>query len=169
KQEKITHGQIEAARINKLLAKTRYKAFQEAGFQRSKHDYDFRVICSLYWGEGTKDKNSFSVSNCDSDMLKLIGKWLVGEGYSDIITFRIQYYDENGLSEREVRNYWMNELPFLTENNFRKSTICKINRASQRKKIGTRPYGTATITVHRTELVQSIYGGIAFLKNGCVV
>ena len=41
KQDRITHGQIEAAKINKMLTKARHKEFQEAGFHRARQDYDF--------------------------------------------------------------------------------------------------------------------------------
>lgn len=154
------------AEANRESAKRGRQKFREAGFKRAKEDERFRLVCAIYWGEGQRcNRNVFSVSNSDPSMLKLIGSWLVEEGYSERLSFRVQYYGENGLSESEIREKWLEWLDFLGEQHLRKFTRCSLNRASQKKKTGRLPYGTGVLTVCCTELLQTVFGGTDFLRG----
>jgi transposase-like protein len=149
----------------KRMSEERCARYREDGYKIAEKDPAFAIICALYWGEGSKSKNVFAIANCDSSMLRLIGSWLVLNGFDDKLSFRVAYYGENGLTEDDIRRKWMLDLPFLKDNHLRRFLICSINRASQRKKIGVKPYGTATMVVCSTELIQRVYGGIEFLKS----
>lgn len=162
KEKRWTIGQIKASEVQKSMAIERRQLYLEKGYERAKCDENFRLICAIYWGEGSKGKNAVQVSNCDPIMIALFAKWFTNNGYD--YSFRVQYYGENGLTEKEIVNWWKNEAQ-LKENCFRKFTICKINRASQKKKIGKLPYGTGYIYVGRTELLYNIFGGINYLKE----
>lgn len=162
-KQKRWGSQNKGAQANKQQAISRRFVFRENGYKTAKEDERFKIICALYWGEGSKSKNVFSIANCDPKMLRLIGLWLVEKKWE--LSFRVAYYGENGINENEIKKWWKQQLPFLTEDCFRKFTVCKINRASQKKKIGSRPYGTGSLTVTSTELVQMIYGGIDFLSK----
>ena len=82
--------------------------------------------------------------------------------------------NENDLNINKEKNKSKDKIKYLNvielENklaieNFTKFQICTINRASQQKKIGSLPYGTATVMVHKTELFYNVMGGIDYLRN----
>ena len=146
-------------------AKIRHAGFSKEGKIRAKTDISFRVLCGLYWGEGSKEKNSFVITNCSADMLRVIGDWLVEEGFEKRIRFNIGYHLDNCISEIEIKKHWMNELKWLSEDKINKMTQYKINRASQKKLRGRQPFGTAKLCVHDTKLANMVKGGIEYLKE----
>ncbi len=149
----------------KSRAEQRHKLFLETGFHRAQSDVSFRVICALYWGEGQKKAKLFGICNSDPSLLNVALTWLIREGYDEVIRFRVRYYPENGLTEEDIRRWWFQHLPGLKEHHLRAFGKCSIHRASQRKKIGKLPYGTATLEVYRTELHYNILGGIDYLRT----
>lgn len=151
---------------NKADAEKRHKSAEQAGYEWARTDEKFRLICALYWGEGSKrGAHTFGVSNSDPKLLRIVLEWLVSRGFEEAIAFRVQYYAENGLSEDDIKRWWNEQIPGLKEVHWRKFLVCKINRASQRKKIGSLPYGTALIQVFRTELFFQVMGGIKYLQD----
>lgn len=151
---------------NRADAEKRHAAFEQAGYERAAVDEKFRIVCALYWGEGTKrSKNVFSVSNSDPKLLRIILDWLIASGFEELLALSVQYYEENGLREEDIRAWWQVHLPALKDMHWRRFVRCKLNRASQRKKIGALPYGTATLRVCRTELFHNVLGGIKYLQT----
>lgn len=146
-------------------AKIKRELDSETGKKRCGYDLSFRLVCALYWGEGTKNKNTFAITNCSPDMLRVVGEWLIKEGFKDRIRFGIGYHSENGVTENEIKCYWMNELKWLLPEHICKMTVYGINRASQRRGVGKQPFGTARVSVHSTKLASMISGGIEYLKE----
>jgi hypothetical protein len=64
---------------------------------------------------------------------------LISAGFEDVISFRIQYYEENGLTEDQIKAWWQEQIPKLRDKHWRRFVRCTLNRASQRKKIGALP------------------------------
>src|SRR5262249_53860948 len=72
------------ANRNKEEAQKRHEAFEQAGYERAKSDEQFRLICALYWGEGSKTQTcSFKLANCDPRLLRIILDWLIEQGFGD--------------------------------------------------------------------------------------
>jgi hypothetical protein len=94
---------------NNANSKHHFKKRQESkkvGYELAKSNDSFRILCSLYWGEGEKRKR-FLIANCDSTLLRVVDKILRDLGYeSEII---ICLHDH--LSEENARNFWKKELP----------------------------------------------------------
>jgi transcriptional regulator with XRE-family HTH domain len=154
------------ANQNVEQARIRQEQFRRAGHDLAARDQKFRIICALYWGEGTKStQGQFSVCNCDPEMLRIFVDWLFSMNLGGRIRFSVQYYAENELSEFEILDWWLKRLPKINPENVRRFVCCKINRASQRKKTGRRPYGTASVSVASTELLCNVLGGIEYLKQ----
>jgi hypothetical protein len=154
------------ANTNQTDAEARRRSYLQAGFERAKRDEGFRLICALYWGEGQKaTRNVFAVCNSDPTLLRVVVRWLVHEGFDDILRFVVRYHPDNGLTEQQIKTWWMTKLPWLKEQHLRKFGQCLIHRASQRKKIGKLPYGTATVYVCRSELYYQVMGGIDYLRE----
>jgi hypothetical protein len=58
-----------------------------------------------------------------------------------------------------VEQFWLDVLG-LPGACLRKSIVNSYSRASKRKRVNKLPYGTCKVVVHRTEIVQTIYGSI---------
>jgi transposase-like protein len=121
----------------------------------------FYMGCGLYWGEGSKCKNSVQMSNSDIDLIKIFLKFL--RDFFDVkdetISLTINCYDNNGISVEKIETYWVDNLN-LSKKCLRKTIVNKYSKFSARKKIGKLPYGTAKLAVHRTDILHKIYGAI---------
>lgn len=149
--------------------KNKYKDIRDGyvkeGYSKAISDEYFRTVCLLYWGEGTKSKNVFKFCNSDMDMLFLMCKW-IDKNVNKKIIFCVSYYGENGLSEYQIKRRWMGKVPFIKNKKWEVKFIKQeIKRDSQKKGTGKLPYGTVSITICSTELIQKIYGGIDYIKN----
>lgn len=156
---------LSSAQKSKEKAARRHRLLMDQGRELAAHNDLFRIVCALYWGEGHKSRTSgnTSISNSDPALLGVFLKWI---SLMDLdFSIRLQFYEENGLSEKEIKLWWSRHLN-LDPSCFRKSTICITNRASQRKKVGKLPYGTATLRIAKgTEAFWKIMGGIEYLKD----
>ena len=115
---------------------------------------------SLFWGEGSKERNSVTFTNADAEMLRFFFRFL-NESYDvpdDAIRLRINCHLGNGLSVGEIETWWLDQLG-LPSSCLRATTVNRASRASKRVR---RPlvHGTAQLRVGSTWIVQSIYGAI---------
>lgn len=156
---------LNQSKKNMEEAKARHSQYAEEGKFRCEKDNSFKLLCALYWGEGSKKKNTFCLTNSSIEMLKIIGDWLVKEGFENKIRFNISYHLENAKTEEEITLYWMTGLKWLSRDKINKMTCCIINRSSQKKRIGKLPFGTAQLCVHNTRLVNMVRGGIEYIKQ----
>ena len=136
------------------------KKYQEKGRQKIIYnDWEYAFGCSLYWGEGTKNKNMIGFTNSDPLMMTFFVNFL--KKYFKVkkenISLYIQCYLSNGLKLEEIQKYWLDLLE-LPENCLRKTMIFKNKENGRRKNICL--YGTCKIRVNSTELVQQIFGSI---------
>jgi len=59
----------------------------------------------------------------------------------------------------QIERFWLETLE-LPDTCLRKSMVNAYSKYSQKKRRNMLPYGTCKLTVHRTRIVQTIYGGI---------
>lgn len=140
---------------------------RRAGSAQAESDEQFRLICAIYWGEGLKAERSkrFAVFNADPRLLSIVLRWLVGSGYGDKIRFRVQYYPDNGLTEDEIKHWWLRNLKGLEAHHCANFSQQSVSRASQQKNRGKLPFGTATVGVNSVELYYKVMGGIDYLAS----
>lgn len=74
------------------------------------------------------------------------------------IALRVNVHLGNELELEQIEAWWLQRLG-LPPGSLRRSTVNRTSRRSQRKR-RTLPYGTASIVVSSTALVQSILGAI---------
>ena len=134
----------------------------ESGVKKAKEKNPLHMAgCFLYWGEGAKCGNRIKFCNTDADMMKLFVKFLKESLMVkiDFITISINVYLNNGLTLKNITDYWLNklDLPITT---LRKSVVNNIPKSSSKKSKIRHPYGVCTITVNNTSLIQHIYGAI---------
>jgi len=121
----------------------------------------FRIIGALYWAEGVKNRNIFSIANTDWRFVRRVYDWLVDEGYSGQIRLVVHYHVD-GPSEQLIRAWWLDRLPGLTVDDCRK--FQKVTKKTKRKSTKW-PYGIGTIYVTSTQLRQQIEGCLNHLRG----
>ena len=118
--------------------------------------------CMLYWGEGTKNRNTVQLANSDVHVVAFFWRVLqtcFGLSSSDV-SLSINVYTSNGLSIEEVENRWLQVLD-LPRSCCRKHVVDHFPTSSSGLKLNRLPYGVCTLRVKRsTWLVQHIYGAI---------
>jgi predicted transcriptional regulator len=144
-------------------ARNKRLQYQGCGIERfSSEEYSlFSLGCMLYWCEGHKSKNVIDFSNSDPDVIKVFLRFLRESMRIDNgkIKLRIQAYLNNGLTQQNVEDYWL-EKSGLTRENLHKGTYDVYSRLSSRRKRNL-IYGTLHIIVCDTSKLHEIYGGIA--------
>ena len=119
-----------------------------------------RAGCMLYWGEGSKARNCVQFVNSDARMIRYFMHFLA-ECYgvtADQYCFKVNCHLNNGLTLDEIESHWL-DLLGLPRSSLRKATVNNPSSASKRMKRNL-PHGTASLTLHSTAIVQSIYGAI---------
>lgn len=61
--------------------------------------------------------------------------------------------------QREIEAYWLGRVG-IPRSALRKSTVNRYSKYSQKKRTNKLPYGTCTLRVHSTRIVQTICGSI---------
>jgi len=137
------------------------KQYQEQGCQLAKEKNIYHAIgCMLYWAEGNKCKNSVKMNSSEIDMLRMFLQFLF-RFYNiqiDDIKISINCYDDV-YSIKQIEEYWLTSLD-LPDSCLNKTTVNNRPVSSQSLKKGKSYYGVCRLTVNRTDIVQSIFGGI---------
>jgi Helix-turn-helix domain len=138
-------------------------AYQREGRLRArKGDALHMAGCLLYWAEGSKSRNTLCFANSDVHMVRFFTMFLrEALGVKpDEITIRLNLYTTNGLSVREVEDYWLRAL-HLPRTVLRGHTLNHNPTSSSGQKKNRLPYGVCSLRVLKsTRIVQHIYGAI---------
>ena len=147
-------GRRASARAVRLAAQAAGRAQARAG------DPLHRLGCMLDWAEGTKSRNRVAFCNTDAEMhrafLRFLRECLCVT--DEQITLRVNCHLNNGLSLAEIEAWWLSQLA-LPRSCVRAATVDRPSSASRWRR-NVHVYGTASLYVHSTHLVQSIYGAI---------
>ncbi len=137
------------------------EAYQNEGRARARQGDPLHLAgCMLFWAEGTKTRNVLSFINSDPGMLSFYIRFLreALQVQTDDIVVHVNCYLNNGLLLDEIETYWLNLLQ-LPRSCMRKTIVNAQPRSSQQK--GRKLlYGVCALTVHKTQLVQHVYGAI---------
>jgi hypothetical protein len=115
----------------------------------------------LYWAEGGKTRNSVRLTNADPDVLRFFASFL--RHYFEVPDeqFRVwcNLFADHIARQREIEQFWLDTLD-LPPSCLIKSTVNVYSKYSEKKRKNRLPYGTARVTVCRTDVIQHIYGAI---------
>jgi transcriptional regulator with XRE-family HTH domain len=115
--------------------------------------------CMLFWAEGSRRRNSVVFTNSDVAMHRVFVRFLRCCGVADEqIALTVNCHLNNGLSLVEIEAWWLTELG-LPAACLRRASVNRPSSASRWRR-NVLVYGTASLRVHSTSLVQSIYGAI---------
>lgn len=138
----------------------RREKWQSIGKERAIADSEFAIICAIYWGEGKKVGSAFSVANADPQLINLVFRWCVQEGYIEKIKFSVIYHAQNGIEESEIKKWWFAKVNGLCDKHLNKFTV---KTTCNPKNIGKLPYGTGYLDICSVDLKHMVIGGIQSL------
>jgi DNA-binding transcriptional regulator GbsR (MarR family) len=161
-ERKTNSGQLRAAARKARVARSVRSAYQEEGrrLARARGPSD-AAGCMLYWAEGAKGRNSVQMSNSDPALLSFFADFLREHFEVRDDTFRAycNLFADHLERQREIEQFWLATLN-LPEECLRKSIVNAYSKYSLKKRANKLPYGTCRLAVHRTRIVQTIYGSI---------
>ncbi len=99
--------------------------------------------------------------NSDVNMVAFFSRFLREslEVAPEKLALRLNVYTNNGLSIREIEDHWL-EATQLPRSCLRKHSLNHYPTSSSGRKRNKLPYGTCSLAVFESQLVQHIYGAI---------
>lgn len=160
-QNPLYNGQLRSSQLSKERSRAVRAGYQEAGRLRARQGDPLHMAgCMLYWAEGSKGRCDVAFTNSDPEMVTFFVHFLKH-------CYRVQKHEMvvyvNCFDDQEavgtIEDYWLTRLD-LPRTQIRKTTLNYFSSYSQKKRVGNLRYGTCRVVVHRTEIVQNIYGAI---------
>lgn len=140
--------------------KTR-EEFRQKGYDLAEADEQFRLICALYWAEGSKSSCGIYFTNSDVAMMKLFVKTIKEKLCvlpSDIKLW-CQCHGESSVESNRL--FWTTILE-LPMSSWKKPTVLNPNNKNRSNKL---QYGICRIHVYDVKKFEMILGGIDYLKS----
>ena len=157
----VYNGQFLASQLSKTRAQTARKAYQEAGraFAGTKDPLHI-AGCTLYWAEESKGRCDVAFTNSDPEMLAFFIRFLevCYKVLKSEITLYVNCFDDQA-SVTETEEFWLARLE-LPRTQLRKTTLNYFSARSKQQRVTKLKHGTCRLVVHRTEIVQNIFGAI---------
>jgi hypothetical protein len=155
------NDQLKGAREQSVAKRRARLAQQQEGRERARSPTRLHLAgCMLYWAEGSKDRNRVKLTNSDPDLLALFVRFL-RQCYGiapERIKLSVNCHLNNGLDLAAIEAWWLERLG-LPAACLRKASVNRFSRASRWRR-NVLLYGTASVSVYSTAVVQSIYGAI---------
>lgn len=155
-------GPIVAGERKAAAARRTRLAYQEDGRARAREgDGRYAAGCMLFWAEGSKDRNVAQIANADPDLVATFLSFLrtFFAVRDDQIAVSCNLFADHLDRQHEIEQFWLDTLD-LPRSSLRKSMVNRYSKYSQKKRRNKLPYGTCKLTVHSTQVVQTIYGSI---------
>lgn len=157
----VYNGQFLASQASKSKALAARRAYQEAGKALAVANDPLHIAgCMLYWAEGSKGRCDVAFTNSDPEMLIFFIRFLeiCYKVLKSDISLYINCFDDQ-FPVTEIENFWLERLQ-LPSTQLRKTTLNYFSARSKQQRITKLKYGTCRLVVHRTEIVQNIFGAI---------
>ena len=115
----------------------------------------------LYWAEGSRKRNAVQITNSDPALIAFFARFLrVCFDVPDAkIRVRCHLFADHVERQTQIEQFWLNALD-LPRTCLNKSAVNVYSKYSKKKRRNKLPYGTCSVTVHDTRIVQHIYGAI---------
>jgi hypothetical protein len=158
----VRNGRLIGTQVYKERCRRRRLEAQQHGRTLARaNDPVHRGGCMLYWAEGSKTRNCVQLVNADADLLHTFLDFLRAcyAVPNSAVTFSVNCFLGNGLSLRQIEQWWLARLS-LPSACLRKAVVNRPSSASRGKRGNVLPHGTGRLSVHSTDVIQSIYGAI---------
>jgi Homeodomain-like domain len=136
--------------------------YQEHGRQLAMIGDEFHAAgCMLFWGEGSRHRNAVVFTNSDPAMAAFFLDFLrlYFAVADEEVALSCNLFADHADRQREIEDFWLSRLS-LPRSCLRKTIVNQYSKYTTRKRTNMLPYGTCRIVVHRTRIVQSLYGSI---------
>jgi len=161
-EQKTSVGQLMAAVRKAEAARNVRREYQEEGRRLARErGASYVAGCMLYWAEGAKARVYVALSNSDPSLIRHFVAFL-REHFSvpnDLLSIRCNLFADHIERQHEIEQFWLTTLE-LPRSCLRRSIVNNYSKYSQKKRTNKLPYGTCCVKVHRTQIVQAIYGSI---------
>lgn len=132
---------------------------QLVGRERAREAHPLHMMgCMLYWAEGSKGRNGIYFVNSDPNMMRLFMRFLREE--LDVkdseVAIRIHCHTPEFEEIKRIEAYWADILK-LPLSNVKKTYIKEAGNSNRQNRLVN---GICDVRVHRTDLVQHIFGAI---------
>lgn len=158
----LFNRQINGAATNSANGRARRLGYQAHGRMLAARGDPFHAAgCMLFWAEGSKRRDAVVFVNSDPEMVRFFLEFVHRYfGVSDRdVRLRCNLFADHLERQREIEQFWLDCLG-LPRSSLLVSHVNVYSKYSQKKRQNRLPYGTSTLLVHRTHVVQSIYGSI---------
>lgn len=114
-----------------------------------------------YWAEGAKARNCVQLVDADPEVLVFFARFLRNEFDvpGEQMTVTCNLFADLEERQHEIERYWLKRLG-LPATSLRKSAVDRYSKYSKKKRKNKLPFGTCSLRVHSTRIVQTIYGSI---------
>lgn len=160
-QNPLYNRQLHSSQLSRVRSRVVRTGYQEAGRRLARQGNPLHMAgCMLYWAEGSKGRCIVAFVNSDPDMVAFFVHFLgicYGVQKHEIAVY-VNCFDDC-LTVSEIEDFWLTRLG-IPRAGLRKSTVNYFSSYSQKKRVNKLKYGTCRVVVHKTEIVQSIFGAI---------
>lgn len=156
------NGQLLGQAVRSARARELRRIWQEEGRAVARRADPFHAAgCMLYWAEGSKHRNRAQMSNSDPEVLRLFVRFLRTYFSIPDEAFRVvcNLFADHTERRVSIEQFWLDRLD-LPMTCLCKSIVNVYSKYSQKKRTNRLVYGTCRVTVHRTDVVQHIFGAI---------
>jgi AcrR family transcriptional regulator len=155
-------AQVRSRAVRMATFRRRRAEAQEGGRATARERDPFHAAgCMLYWAEGSKKRNLAQLSNADPEVVRFFVRFI--RTYFDVPdeAFRVtcHLFADHLPQQERIEQFWLDQLD-LPRASLCKSIVNVYSKYSLKKRANRLPYGTCRVTVHRTSVVQHIYGAI---------
>ncbi len=155
-------GPVVAAELKAERAREVRRRYQLEGRKLARErDGSYAAGCMLLWAEGSKGRNSVQVVNSDPELLAFFAGFLRKHygGPDEKMCVSINLFADHADRQRQIEDFWLTRLR-LPRSCLRKGALNCYSKYSQKKRVNKLPFGTCSLRVHSTRIVQTIYGSI---------
>jgi hypothetical protein len=158
----IYNPQLAGRGVTSARRRAERRAHQEQGRALARRGDPLHVTgCMLYWAEGDKNRNQARLSNSDPEIIRTYVAFLrtYFELSDEEIRLTCNLFADHIQRQREIEEFWL-DVTGLPRSSLTRSIVNVYSKYSLKKRKNRLPYGTCRVVVHRTRVVQSIYGAI---------
>lgn len=159
---RVRLGPVVAGELKAKRAREVRRGYQDQGrYLARESGRDYAAGCMLHWAEGSKARNCVQIVNADPEIIVFFARFLREhfEVTDAQMTLSCNLFADHEVRQREIEGYWLRRLG-LPRSALRNSTVNRYSKYSQTKRMNRLPWGTCSLRVHSTRIVQAIYGSI---------
>jgi DNA-binding MarR family transcriptional regulator len=162
REELHARGLSARSRARRIYYRARRRMYQEEGRALARRGEPLHEAgCMLFWAEGSRQRNVAQFTNSDPAMMAFFIGFLrrYFELPDDAMSVACNLFSDHEERQRQIEDFWLATLD-VPRSRLTKTMVNKYSRSSKRTRMNKLPYGTCRLTVHRTHVVQHIYGAI---------